>query len=295
MGGRPAEFIKTILAIFVGLVIAWLLAEGLLRLFPVGAAYVRIPLKANDIVGFTRTPNSTASFQNTCYSVSGIKYNSQGFRDKDFKPGNDFKIAILGDSFMEAIEVPADIDTASILSKLVGYRTLNAGINSYGTTHELFAYKAFLKPLRPQITLLFFYPGNDVKDNSCELTRMYGEPISGPCGYISEDKVIWNTSFDRNDNVRDQSRLKRFLRQNCRLCLLGYRVMKFDLWNKYAHGKIPFLYDTFRSDPPAPVKKPWEDGWKITTDAILQLNSAVKSSRRQAVHRDRARVLRCRP
>jgi hypothetical protein len=278
MGGRPAEFIKKILAIFVGLVIALLLAEGLLRVFPAAGAYVRIPLEANDIVGFTRAPNSTASFQRTCYSVPGIKYNSQGFRDKDFKPGNDFKIAILGDSFMEAIEAPVNLNTASILSKLLERRTLNAGINSYGTTHEFFVYKAFLKPLRPQITLLFFYPGNDVKDNSCELTRMYGEPISGPCGYISENKVVWNTSFDRNDNVRGQSRLKRFLRQNCRLCLLGYRVMKFDLWNKYAHGKIPFLYDTFRADPPAPVKKQWEEGWKITTEAILQLNSEVKSA-----------------
>jgi hypothetical protein len=278
MGGRPAEFLKTILAIFVGPVIAVLLAEGLLRVFPAEGAYVRIPLKANDIVGFTREPSSTVSFQNTCYSISGIKYNSQGLRDKDFKPGNDFKIAILGDSFMEAIETPVDLDTASILSKLLGRRTLNAGINSYGTTHELFAYKNFLKPLRPQITLLFFFPGNDVKDNSCELTSMYGEPISGPCGYLSENKVIWNTSFDQNDHVRGQNRLKRFLRQNCRLCLLGYRALKFDLWNKYRDGEMPFLYNTFREDPPDSVKKPWEEGWKITTEAIFQLNSEVKSA-----------------
>ena len=266
------------MAIFIGLVIALLLAEGILRALPVPEAYVRIPLKANDIVGFTRTPNSTASFQNTCYSVPGIQYNSQGFRDKEFTPGVDFKIAILGDSFMEAIEVPVSLDTASILSKLLDRRALNTGINSYGTTHELFVYKAFLKPLRPQITLLFFYPGNDVKDNSCELTRMSGEPISGPCGYISDNKVIWNNSFDPNDNVRGQSRLKRFLRQNCRLCLLGYRVMKFDLWDKYRDGDMPFLYNTFRADPPGPVKKPWEEGWKITTEAMLQLNSEVQST-----------------
>lgn len=278
MGGRLAEFIKKILAIFIGLIIAWLLAEGFLRVYPVDEAYVRIPLKAHDIVGFTRVPNSSASFQSTCYSVPDIKFNSEGFRDKDFRPGNDFKIAILGDSFMEAIEVPVGLDTASVLSDLLGYPTLNTGINSYGTTHELFAYKTFLKPLSPQITLLFFYPGNDVKDNSCELTRMYGEPISGPCGYVSDNKVVWNTSFDQNDHVRGQSRLKRFLRQNCRLCLLGYRALKFELWNNYRDGEMPFLYNTFREDPPDSLKKPWEEGWKITTEAILQLNSEVKSA-----------------
>ena len=107
---------------------------------------------------------------------------------------------------MEAIEVPVDLNTASILSKLLDCRTLNTGINSYGTTHELFVYKNFLKPLRPQIVLLFFYPGNDIKDNSCELTRMYDEPVSGPCGYISNNKVVWDTRFDQHDNVRGQSR-----------------------------------------------------------------------------------------
>ncbi len=278
MGGSPAEFIKKILAILIGFVIAWLLAEGLLRVLPVEEAYVRIPLKAHDIVGFTREPNSSASFQNICYRISDIKFNSQGFRDKDFEPGDDFKIAILGDSFMEAIEVPVDLDTASVLSKLLGYRTLNTGINSYGTTHELFVYKTFLKSLRPQIVLLFFFPGNDVQDNSCELTRMYGDPISGPCGYLSDDKILWNTDFDQNDNVRGQSWLKRFLRQNCRLCLLGYRALKFDLWNKYKDRGIPFPYNTFRSDPPDAIKKPWQEGWKITTEAILQLNSEVKSA-----------------
>ncbi len=278
MGGRFRELITKILAIFAGLIVALLLAEGLLRVLPVQETYVRIPLTANNMVGFTRSPNSSALFENTCYRIQDIKFNSQGFRDKEFEHDHNFKIAILGDSFMEAIEVPVDLNTASILSKLLDCRTLNSGINSYGTTHELFVYKNFLKPLRPQIVLLFFYPGNDIKDNSCELTRMYDEPISGPCGYIYNDKVFWETKFDQDDNVRGQSRAKRFLRQNCRLCLLGYRVLKFDIWNKYKDGEIPFLYNTFRAELPDRLKKPWEEGWKITAEAIRQLNSEVKSA-----------------
>ncbi|MGO9117770.1 MAG: hypothetical protein ACLQPD_09190 [Desulfomonilaceae bacterium] len=278
MGGRFRELITKILAVFAGLIVALLLAEGLLRVLPVQETYVRIPLTANNMVGFTRSPNSSALFENTCYRIQDINFNSQGFRDKEFEHDRDFKIAILGDSFMEAIEVPVDLNTASILSKLLDCRTLNTGINSYGTTHELFVYKNFLKPLRPQIVLLFFYTGNDIKDNSCELTRMYDEPISGPCGYISNDKVFWETKFDQDDNVRGQSRVKRFLRQNCRLCLLGYRVLKFDIWNKYKDGEMPFLYNTFRAELPDILKKPWEEGWKITAEAIRQLNSEVKSA-----------------
>jgi hypothetical protein len=278
MGGRLRELITKILVIFVGLIAALLLAEGLLRLLPVQGAYVRIPVVDHDIVGFTRCPNSCASFKNTCYRITDIEFNSQGFRDQEFKDDSNFKIAILGDSFMEAIEVPVDLDTASILSKLLDCRTLNTGINSYGTTHELSVYKNFLKPLRPPTVLLFFYPGNDVKDNSCELTRLYDEPVSGPCGYVSDDKVVWETKFDQADNVRGQNRVKRFLRQHCKLCLLGYRVLKFDIWNKYKDGEIPFLYNTFRAEPPDRLKKPWDEGWKITAQAIRELNSEVKST-----------------
>jgi hypothetical protein len=278
MEGCPIESIKKILAVFAGLIVALLLAEGLLRVLPVNDTYVRIPLAAHDVVGFTRLPNSSASFENTCYRVTDIKFNSRGFRDKEFHDDNKFKIAILGDSFMEAIEVPVDLDTASILSKLLDCRTLNTGINSYGTTHELSVYKNFLKPLHPQVVLLFFYPGNDVKDNSCELTRLHHEPISGPCGHIFDDKVFWETRFDQDDNVRGDSDLKLFLRQNCRLCLLGYRVLKFEIWHKYKDGEMPFLHNTFRAELPDSLKKPWEEGWKITAEAIRQLNSEVKSA-----------------
>ncbi|MGO9117481.1 MAG: hypothetical protein ACLQPD_07705, partial [Desulfomonilaceae bacterium] len=215
---RLGELGKKLLAIFIGVAVAFSLAEVLVRILPVQGTYVRIPLHAHDVVGFTRIPNSTASFETTCFRISPIEFNSEGFRDREFERNDDFKIAILGDSFMEAIEVPVDLDTASILAKILDRRTLNASINSYGTTYELFVYKAFLKPLRPEIVILFFYPGNNVQENSCELTRMYGESISGPCGYISDGKVMWNTTFDADDHVRNQSRLKQFLRQNCRIC-----------------------------------------------------------------------------
>jgi len=277
MGERLTELLKKLFVIFIGLVAALLLAEALLRIIPVLGAYVRIPLETHDVVGFTRKPNSTASFETTCFRISPIKFNSQGFRDREFERNDDFKIAILGDSFMEAIEVPVDLNTASILSKILDRRTLNASVNSYGTTHELFVYKTFLKPLRPQIVILFFYPGNDVKDNSCELTRMYGESISGPCGYLSDGKILWNTSFDSGDNVRDQGPLKQFLRQHCRVCLLAYRTLKSDIWNRFRGGEIDFLYNTFRTEPPAAIRKPWEEGWKITEEAIRELNAEVKS------------------
>lgn len=276
--GRMKEWAKKVLAALIGLSVALLICEGLVRLLPVQGAYFRIPLKPNDAVGFTRFPETSCQFDSTCYQIADITFNSLGFRDREFSEGGEFKIAILGDSFMEAIEVPAGLTTASTLGKLIHRRVLNASINSYGTTHELFVYQNLLKPLRPEVVVLFFYPGNDVQENSCQLTRMFGESISGPCGDISDGKVIWRTKFDTDDNVRGQSALKEFLRRHCKACLLCYRTLKARPWNRLLRGEIDFSYTVFRTEPPEVMREPWENGWRITEAAITQLNSEVTSN-----------------
>jgi hypothetical protein len=276
--GRMKEWAKKALAVLIGLLVALLMSEGLLRLLPVQGAYFRIPVRPSDEVGFTRIPETSCQFESSCFRIADIRFNSLGFRDREFSAGGEFKIAILGDSFMEAIEVPAGLTTASILEKLVHRPVLNSAINSYGTSHQLFVYRNFLKILRPKIVLLFFYPGNDIQENSCQLTKMYGESISGPCGDISDEKVMWRTNFDTDDHVRGQSALKDFLRQHCKVCLLGYRTLKAHPWNRSFGREIDFSYNAFRSEPPEAVREPWENGWRITEAAITQLNSEVTSN-----------------
>jgi hypothetical protein len=272
------EWAKRVLAVLIGLSVALLISEGIVRLLPMQGTYFRIPLKPNDAVGFTRIPETSSQFDSTCLRISDIRFNSLGFRDREFNEGGEFKIAVLGDSFMEAIEVPTGLTTASILEKLLHRRVLNAAVNSYGTSHELFVYRNFLKPLRPKVVLLFFYPGNDILDNSCQLTRMYGESISGPCGDITDGKVIWRTSFDADDNVRGQGAPKEFLRRHCKVCLLGYRLIKSRPWNRLLRGEIDFSYNAFRTEPPEGVREPWKNGWTITEAAITQLNAEVTSN-----------------
>ncbi len=276
--GRLKQGAKMALAAVIGLLMALLLAEIIVRLLPVEGAYFRIPLKAHDVVGFTRNPNTTSRFDSGCFQIADIRFNSLGFRGPEFSEFGESGIAILGDSFMEAIEVPTDLTTAAILEKLLRTRVINTAVNSYGTSHEVYVYKSFLKSIRPKVILLFFYAGNDIQDNSCQLTQMYGETISGPCGDISEGKVTWRTTFDPDDHVRGGSVLKQFLRQHCKVCLLGYRVLKSGSWNRLLGGDIDFSYNAFRTEPPQEVRQSWEDGWKITEEAIIQLNSNVASN-----------------
>src|SRR5271157_3841018 len=106
MTDRWKEWGRMIAALLVGLVLAFALAELMVRLLPIETAYVRIPIKADARVGFTRVPGGRASSKMRCYDIAPIVFNSLGFRGAEFRAGNPLSIAVLGDSFMEAVEVP---------------------------------------------------------------------------------------------------------------------------------------------------------------------------------------------
>ncbi|MBM4328122.1 MAG: hypothetical protein FJ118_13280 [Deltaproteobacteria bacterium] len=276
MGARFKQSLMALLALVIGLFVAFLLAEVLLRIFPIQGAYFRIPNKPNDAVGFTRFPGQKASFRTSCYETTHIEFNSAGFRDREWPEPGAPSIAVLGDSFMEALEVPLEVTTADILEKLTGVPVLNTGVSSYGTVAQLFVYKTFLARYRPQAVILFFFTENDVKDNSCVLTRLYGESIMQPCGDISEGSVRWRTTYDEA-GPRDTSILRALIKRSCLTCLLSYRLLKYDVVNRARHGELDFLYNSYREKPPEQFRKAWEDGWTITKEAILQLNREVRS------------------
>jgi hypothetical protein len=278
MTDRWKEWGRTSAAILVGLVLAFALAELLCRLLPIETAYVRIPMKSDARVGFTRVPGGTASSKMVCYDISPIVFNSLGFRGPNLSQGNPLSIAVLGDSFMEAVEVPVSCSTASILQGLLRVNVLNASVASYGTTSELFVYRTFLKERRARVVLLFFFAGNDVVNNSCELSRMYGEGPPGPCGEFSHGKIEWRTSFgEPTGDAPSSSPIKAFLRQHCLSCLVAYRFLKYDVIHRLQFGDLDFLDNVFRRHPPEQWRKAWDDGWRITEEAILQLKADVES------------------
>ena len=276
MGIRFKQALMALVAVFIGLFAAFLLAEVILRIFPVHGAYFRIPNKPNDAVGFTRFPGQKTSFRTSCYETPGIEFNSAGFRSREWPEPGTPCIAVLGDSFMEALEVPLEVTTANILEKLTAIPVLNTGVSSYGTVTQLLVYNTILARCKPKVVILFFLLENDIKDNSCLLTKLCGESIMQPCGEISGGKVHWRTSYDKA-GPRDTSILRALIRRSCVTCLLSYRLLKYDVVNRARHGELDFLYNSYRHDPPPLYKKAWEDGWVITKEAILELNQEVQS------------------
>ncbi|MDQ2974674.1 MAG: SGNH/GDSL hydrolase family protein [Acidobacteriota bacterium] len=113
-----------------------------------------------------------------------IHVNSSGMRDdREYvaaKPKDTFRVAVLGDSFAEALQVPVTHTFWSVLGQelnncqpLKGQRVevMNFGVSSYGTAQELIMLRDRVWAFSPDVVLLAFTPANDVRNNSRALER----------------------------------------------------------------------------------------------------------------------------
>lgn len=111
-----------------------------------------------------------------------LEINSLGYRDSEHDlapPPDTFRIAVLGDSFTEARQMPVEEtywhrlgEELSTCPALDGkdVEVLNFGIGGYSTTQSLLAYETDARRFQPDLVLLGFFVGNDIRENSRALT-----------------------------------------------------------------------------------------------------------------------------
>jgi hypothetical protein len=108
------------------------------------------------------------------------RYDRDGFRnDRDFERA---AVAVIGDSFVEAITVPQPALLSSQLSRLLDVEVVNLGQGRYGPQQELVVLRRFALPRQPRVVLWLFFEGNDLWD-----ARMYERVIyrGGPAALPS--------------------------------------------------------------------------------------------------------------
>ena len=162
----------------VGLVIV----ECALRLFYFGALTsidVRsyVSAQSHPTRGWALRPNNRARTQYIDYDVL-VTTNSKGLRDREHAyehPNGVYRIAILGDSFMEAYQVDMAQALPDRLNRALadrGVEVINFGVRGYGTAQEFLTLTEEAVRYTPDLVLLAYYPLNDLVDNSRALTRL---------------------------------------------------------------------------------------------------------------------------
>jgi hypothetical protein len=118
-----------------------------------------------------------------------VSVNREGWRDREHalaKPPNTLRIAVLGDSFAEAMQVNQDEGFCEVMEKALQgcgdlrgrqVEVLNFGIAGFGTAQELLTLKHRVWQYAPDIVLLAFTSGNDLADNSPVLNRKDSVPF----------------------------------------------------------------------------------------------------------------------
>lgn len=283
-----------LLSIASGLIAGLLIAEIVLRLM--GFTYLNL-YSVDPDVGFTLRPGAEGWWRNE--GTTYVKINSDGLRDREhakLKPPGTFRIAVLGDSFTEALEVPLeDAFWAVAERRLQGceafggrnVEVINFGVSGFSTARELITLRRRVWQYSPDVIVLNLTTGNDIKDNSRLLNREYGS-LPLPYFVYKEGKLALDNSLldERNRSVtfRLQTSLPgssfNWLRNHLRLigltdkartALTIYRQRR-DAPTRV--GDEPGIDNKIYSEPTDPA---WEEAWRVTEGMLLEMRDEVKA------------------
>jgi lysophospholipase L1-like esterase len=221
-----------------------------------------------------------------------VQINHEGLRDVEHqyaKPPGVFRILVLGDSFVEAMHVPLEstfprqlqerLDRDSPAGKI---EVISAGVSGYGTASEVLYFEQEGKRYEPDLVLLAFFPGNDVKNNSPTLEDTL-KPVYGPDGALQ--RVVGETARSQPGGWRGllaRSAAYHYCRQ---LLLLRHprlaQVLVRRGWLKAAairtvpeQDGIPIDYGVY-----APSLDPaWRQAWGYTDALLLRLRGDVSAT-----------------
>lgn len=164
------------------------------------------------------------------HPVTG-KMNSHGYRDKEWqlaKPDNTYRIAVLGDSYVEALQVESEKtflsktehDLNSIFNGDYHVELMNFGHSGYTQSHELIQLKREVSKFSPDLVVLFFLPGNDIDDISSVTARNLIAPFYS---VSPSDELILDTGFNKMAAYRTRSFINWFKQRSALLSLIANR------------------------------------------------------------------------
>jgi len=159
-------------SVILGLVAGLFLIEGVVRTF----GLFRFPdenfVQPHPELGWSHIPSKEGYWQIGENRVF-VRINSKGLRDKELsyeKRPNTFRILVLGDSFVEGMQVPLEETFAKRLEAKLNesgltFEVINAGFAGVGTDYGLLFMRKEGRKYDPDLVLLGFFAGNDVQDN----------------------------------------------------------------------------------------------------------------------------------
>ena len=215
-----------------------------------------------------------------------IKINSEGFRDVEHEAATGaFRVAVLGDSFTEAREVPL-ADTywkvmETLLSRCLGTaaEVISFAANGYGTAQQLLVLDDRVWKYAPDAVVLAFFTGNDVLNNSRVLDRHPDRPYfvirdgalvldsSNLTTFRFKAKKAWG---DVKHGLYNSLRTLQVARQAYKRVKSAWKNREATLAQQLGAGLNGAVYL-------APADGPWAGAWAVTEEMIRAMNARVRN------------------
>jgi len=227
-------------------------------------------------VGRKLKPNTQIHYK-TPYFETRVVTNSDGFTGRDYFAHTDnYRIAILGDSMVEAYGVPdtsrfTHLMESAVYSKTSGKRIVEVmgfGVSGWGQVHAYGCIKHYVLKYQPNEVWLMFLSSNDIGDN----TPYLNGPPTGPTFIYKKgsESEIEDIRFGYV-KVPDAAHQERFLRY-------GSAQELSSIWQQWTFGLYPYFY----SSDTHPL---WEKIWSHTVQTFRLIQKVC------AEHKVRVRVV----
>lgn len=299
----PRNLKKKLLLLMFGLLFGLGMSEIFLRV--IGYSY---PLfyTTDYYRGFALQPDVEGHYQRE--GESYVRINSAGLRDREHakaKPADTVRIAVLGDSFAEAMHVPMEQTFWSLLERKLqecdafpgkNVEVINFGVSGYGTAQELMTLRQKVWDYSPDLVVLAFTTYNDIYDDSRALSRTEEVPYF----VYRNGELVYDASFRDSRTYRQRdSRLNRFgrwLHNELRIVQLVHYVQfvaKLRLTDWRNRRRLAAQNQTKPADGANPTVRNaedigidnmiyieprdenWQEAWRVTEGLIKQMRDDV--------------------
>ncbi|HUS11198.1 MAG TPA: SGNH/GDSL hydrolase family protein [Pyrinomonadaceae bacterium] len=309
---RAKKLFAKLLLVLMGFIFGGAIAEVALRAG--GYSYPEF-YKRDEVCGVSLLPGAEGWYRKE--GEAYVRINSDGLRDEEHaltKAADTFRIAVIGDSYCEALSVPVEAAFWLVmrrdLQECAAFRgkqieVINFGVSGYGTAQELLTLREKVWKYSPDLVLLAITTNNDITDN----TRALKKTDDAPYFVYRGDQLTLDDSFKHSRAfLFSQSRVGRmlnWLRINSRSVQAitqgqrGFKVLLASWRAKRSAKSGPEKQDpggpgdsqhpTEKSDLFArseelgtdnlvylePPNPVWSDAWRVTEGLIVQMRDDV--------------------
>lgn len=241
------------------------------------------------VLGWTQEPGKSYDVVIDGAEVR-VEFNSLGFRDIERplpKPGGTRRIAVVGDSFSEAIQVNLEETFFRVLEDGLNRRggarweVLNFGVGDFGNAQALLALEHFALDFDPDVVLFQIFPLNDICNNTLELA-----------GLCKSENDLYRPYLVTNGDVLEETRAAP-LRDTLRRWSVSFGLLERTWYQleKRRHGldsdRLHRLRYESRGIPGDPLLyafvpeerqvEPMRSGWILTERILLEVDRLLKS------------------